>query len=138
MKRTTIFSLILVGIVIIFLVGLAFKVKIGPIADSVAIVKTSGMTCASCSTTICKALATMAGVAVTEVNVGDGWVIVGYDSKKTGAAGIAETISRSGFGSSVYAVMSPAQFRQATGRNVGQYQPRTTGCCDTSTGCNRN
>jgi hypothetical protein len=48
---------------------LAFHVRTGATADSVAVLKTTGMTCGSCSSKITKALETVKGVSVTEVDV---------------------------------------------------------------------
>ena len=55
MKNRTINVMILVATVTLLSV-LAFYVRIGATADSVAVLKTTGMTCGSCSSKITKAL----------------------------------------------------------------------------------
>jgi copper chaperone CopZ len=117
----------------VFLSVLAFHVRIGATADSVAVLKTSGMTCGSCSSRISKALETLKGVAVTEVDVAGGWVIVGYDTKVVKPESLAEKVKQAGFGSTVHVVMTPEQFKQVAGRNPGEQAAAASGCCG---GCN--
>ena len=63
------------------LVVLAFRIKNGASADSIVVLRTTGMTCGSCSSKISTSLETLKGVAATEVDVEGGWVVVGYDPK---------------------------------------------------------
>jgi copper chaperone CopZ len=113
----------------------ALFARIGATADSVAILKTTGMTCGSCSSKISRELEGLQGVAVTEVDVEGGWVIVGYDTKSVKPENLAEKVSRAGFGSSVYQVLTPEQFKQVTGRDIGKKGPPSGGCggCCTKT-----
>jgi periplasmic mercuric ion binding protein len=108
---------------------LAFFVKSGATADSVAVLQTTGMTCGSCSEKISKSLESLKGVAVTEVDLNGGLVIVSYDTKNIKPENLAEKVSGAGYKSSVYAVLTPEQFRQAAGRNVGEKAGQGGGCC---------
>ena len=112
-----------------FLVVLAFHVRVGVTADSIAVLKTTGMTCGSCSSKISKSLETLKGVAVTEVDVEGGWVIVGYDTKSVNPELLAEKVHGAGFGSTVQEVLTPEQFKQITGRDIGGKAASASGCC---------
>ena len=120
---------ILVVTVLTILVLLAFRVRIGATADSVAVLKTTGMTCGSCSSRIMQALQSVQGVAATEVDVEGGWVIVGYDTKSVRPERLAEKVKGAGFGSDVHVLLTPEQFRQITGRAVGKNAADPGGCC---------
>ena len=87
------------------------------------------MTCGSCSSKITKALQAQNGVAVTEVDVDGGWVIVGYDKKTVTPQRLTERVQGAGFYSQLTQVITPEEFRKITGRNVGQDQAQATGCC---------
>jgi mercuric ion binding protein len=119
------------------LVVFAFRVRIGATADSIAVLKTTGMTCGSCSSRITKALETVKGVAVTEVDVSGGWVIVGFDTKAVKPESLAEKVTGAGFNSKVSEVLTPEQFRQITGRNVGQKPAPSSGGCGGGCGANK-
>lgn len=134
MRTKNLLTTLLVVATVTLLTVLAFRVRIGATADSVAVLKTSGMTCGSCSTRISDALESLKGVAVTEVDVNGGWVIVGYDTKAVRPEALAEKVSRNGFGSNLYAVVTPEQFRQMTGRNIGQKAAASKGCCGSKGG----
>lgn len=127
MKNRIINVLILVAAATLLSV-LAFYVRIGATADSVAVLKTAGMTCGSCSSKITKALEAIQGVAVTEVDVEGGWVIVGYDTKTVKPEALAEKVRTAGFDSRVQEVLTPEQFRQVTGRNIGKNASPSGGC----------
>ncbi len=127
MKNRIINVLILVAAVTLLSV-LAFYVRIGATADSVAVLKTAGMTCGSCSSKITKALEALKGVAVTEVDVDGGWVIVGYDTKTVKPEALAEKVRMAGFDSRVQKVLTPEQFKQITGRDVGRNASPSGGC----------
>lgn len=116
---------------------LAFYVRVGATADSVAILKTSGMTCSSCSSKISAALQGVKGVAATEVDVEGGWVIVGYDTKTVMPETLAEKVNGSGFVSGVHQILTPAQFKQITGRDIGKNASSSGGCggCGAKGGC---
>lgn len=116
---------------------LAFYVRIGATADSVAVLRTTGMTCSSCSSKITKALEALKGVAVTEVDVEGGWVVVGYDTKTVKPEVLAEKVCGAGFGSNVHVVLTPEQYKQITGRDIGKKAASSGGCggCGTNGGC---
>jgi copper chaperone CopZ len=137
-KRITTSLLVIAAITV--LVVLAFRVRVGATADSVAVLRTTGMTCGSCSSKITKALESLKGVAVTEVDVEGGWVIVGYDTKDVRPESIAEEVSGAGFGSNVHVVLTPEQFKQITGREIGMKASPSGGCggCGTKGGCGSN
>ena len=129
MRAKNIFTTLLVVAAVSLLVVLAFRVRVGVTADSIAVLKTSGMTCGSCSTKITKALESLKGVALTEVDVNGGWVIVGYDTKTVKPEALAEKVRTTGFGSNLYTVVTPEQFKQITGRNIEQNAASSSGCC---------
>lgn len=129
MTAKKICTTLLVVAVVAMLALLAMRVRVGATADSVAVLRTSGMTCSSCSEKITRSLESVKGVAVTEVDVNGGWVIVGYDTKVVRPEALAEKVSTAGFGSSLYTVVTPEQFKQVTGRNIGQNVASSAGCC---------
>jgi copper chaperone CopZ len=110
------------------LVVLAFRVRIGATAESVAVLKTTGMTCGSCASKITRALEGVKGVAVTEVDVAGGWVSVGYDPKTVKPEVLAEKVSGAGFGCNVHRVLTTEQFKQVTGRDFGKHASSSGGC----------
>jgi len=112
-----------------FLSVLALYVRVGSTADSVAVLKTTGMTCGSCSGIITAALQDVKGVAVAEVDVEGGWVVVGYDTKAVKPETLAEKVNTSGFVSAVHRILTPEQFKQITGRDIGGKAASTAGCC---------
>ena len=105
-----------------------FYVRIGATADAVVVLKTGGMTCASCAGKITKALEAQKGVVAAEVDLDGGWVIAGYDSKQVKPESLAEKVSGIGFTSRIQAVLTPERFRQITGRDIGR-QAKKSGCC---------
>jgi mercuric ion binding protein len=129
MKFSNIVNGIIITAAAVLLVTLAFHIKNGFTADSVAVLKTTGMTCGSCSRKITKALETLKGVAVTEVDVEGGWVVVGYDTKAVKPEALAEKVNGAGFGSNVQQVLTPEQFKQITGRDIGKNAKPGSGCC---------
>jgi copper chaperone CopZ len=140
MKFRSIITGILVTTAAVFLVTLAMHVRIGATADSIAILKTTGMTCGSCSSRITAALEAQNGVAVTEVDVEGGWVVVGYDTKTVKPEALAEKINLAGFVSNVHQVLTPEQFKKITGRDIGKNASPSGGCggCGTKGGCGSN
>lgn len=137
MSAKKISTSLLVITVITLLVVLAFRIRVGATADSIAVLKTAGMTCGSCSSKITKALESLKGVAVTEVDIEGGWVIVGYDTKTVKPEALAEKVNGTGFGSNVHVVLTPEQFKQVTGRDIGQKAASSGGCggCGSGGGC---
>jgi copper chaperone CopZ len=129
MRFSTVINSIIITVAAAFLIALAFRVDVGATADSIAVLKTSGMTCGSCSSTITEELEKQKGVAATEVDVEGGWVIVGYDTKTVTPWILAEKVNGTGFGSSVHQVLTPEQFKQITGRDIGAKASKNSGCC---------
>jgi periplasmic mercuric ion binding protein len=134
MKNKIINMMLFVAMVTLLSV-LAIYVRIGATADSVAVLKTTGMTCGSCSSKITKALGSVKGVAVTEVDVDGGWVVVGYDTKTVKPETLVEKVSSAGFGSNIHLVLTPEQFKQITGRAIGSKAVPNSGCCGGKGGC---
>jgi mercuric ion binding protein len=128
MKKKVVNGVFIITVITILSV-LAVFVRIGATADSIAVLKTTGMTCGSCSSKITKALESLKGVAATEVDVEGGWVVVGYDTKDVKPESLAEKIIGVGFGSKVHVVLTPDQFKQLTGRDIGKKDTQSSGCC---------
>lgn len=128
MNAKNISTALLVTAAVALLVVFAFHVRGGAVADAVAVLKTTGMTCGSCSGKITAALESLKGVAVAEVDVEGGWVTVGYDAKAVRPEALAEKVRGTGFGSEVHAVVTPEQFRRTVGRNIGQHAAPSGGC----------
>jgi copper chaperone CopZ len=134
MKFNRLINGFLILVAAVFLTALGFHIRTGATADSVAVLKTSGMTCGSCSQTITKTLESLKGVAATEVDVEGGWVIVGYDTKSIRPEDLAEKVTVSGFGSKIHQLLTPEQFRQITGRELGKAAGSGSGCCSGKSG----
>jgi copper chaperone CopZ len=137
LMKNRIVNLVILASAVTLLSILAFYVKSGVTADSVAVLKTSGMTCGSCSNRISTALEGVKGVADTEVDVEGGWVVVGYDTKSVKPEALAEKVNGAGFVSKLHQVLTPEQFKQITGRDIGMKTPSSRGCggCGTNGGC---
>ena len=133
-KKVTTTLLVLISVTM--LIALGFRVSIGATADSITVLKTTGMTCGSCSSKITKALESLKGVAVSEVDVEGGWVVVGYDTKTVKPEALAEKVNSTGFVSNVHMVLTPEQFKQITGREIGKNASPSGGCggCGTKGG----
>jgi len=138
MNVTKISTSLLVIAAITVLVVFALRVGSGVTADSVAVLQTKGMTCGSCSSKITKALESLSGVAITEVDVTGGWVIVGYDTKSVKPEALAEKVNGAGFTSKVHVVLTPEQFKQITGRDIGGTAAKLSGCCGGNGSCGTN
>jgi copper chaperone CopZ len=126
-KRITSTLLVITSVTI--LVVLAFRVGIGATVDSIAMLRTTGMTCGSCASKISKALESVKGVALSEVDVNGGWVVVGYDTKTVKPETLAETVTSTGYYSQVTDIVTPEEFKKVTGRNIGQNAAPKKGCC---------
>jgi copper chaperone CopZ len=126
--KNKIINMAIVVLTVTLLSLLAFYVKVGVTADSVAVLKTAGMTCGSCSGKITEVLQRVKGVAVTEVDVEGGWVLVAYDTKAVNPEVLAAAVNGIGFTSGVHQTLTPEQFRQITGRDVGK-KAAASGCC---------
>jgi copper chaperone CopZ len=129
MKNKTLNACLIVTVLVMLGVS-AFFVRIGATADSVVVLKTSGMTCGSCITKVTKALQNERGVAATEVDLEGGWVIAGYDSKLVAPEKLAQRVVATGFASSVQQVLTPEQFKKMVGRDIGK-SSTGSGCCGT-------
>jgi copper chaperone CopZ len=127
---------LLISSAVVLLVILAFYVRPGASVDAVAVLKTAGMTCSSCSARITTSLASLPGVVSSQVDIAGGRVFVGYDSKTVTPEVLAAKIGDAGFASSVERVLTPAQFKQATGREIGGRSAPASGCCGGKGGCN--
>lgn len=130
-KRVLNISLLLA--VVVILAVFACYVRVGATADTVVLLRTSGMTCGSCISKVTKALQSEKGVAATEVDLQGGVVIAGYDSKLVAPERLAQTVAATGFRSTVEALLTPEQFRSIAGRDVGA-RAAAGGCCGSS-GC---
>jgi copper chaperone CopZ len=137
MKFGTILNGIIITLAALFLITLAFHVTARATTDSIAVLKTTGMTCGSCSSKITTALESLKGVAATEVDVEGGWVVVGYDRKTVIPEALVENVNGAGFGSKVHKILTPEQFKQLTGRDIGMETSSSGGCggCGTNGGC---
>lgn len=127
--KNIIINTTLVLLTVLFLTVLAVRVRAGATADSVAVLKTAGMTCGSCADRISKALQGIKGVAATEVDLDGGKVIVGYDAKAVRPETLMENVKKTGFDSTVQAVVTPEQYRRLTGRDVGTGAATAPRCC---------
>jgi len=127
--RANVINITIVAGAIILLLLLALSVKVGVTADSVAVLKTAGMTCGSCSSKITDALQGIKGVAVAEVDVEGGWVVVGYDTKTVTPETLAAKVTGAGFISGIHQLLTPEQFKKLTGRDIGKKAASTSGCC---------
>jgi copper chaperone CopZ len=128
MKRRTIINLVLV-VAAVTLVGLcALAVRVRPVADSVAVLSTAGMTCGGCGSRIAGTLQAQQGVAAVEVDVKGGWVTVGYDAKSIAPAAISTAVAGLGYRNRVTQLLSVDQFRRMTGRYPGAAAGQS-GCC---------
>ncbi|MBT1075827.1 heavy-metal-associated domain-containing protein [Geobacter grbiciae] len=138
MRNRTVWTGILVVCAVGLLVYLAFNVRLAPVPNAVAAIKTVGMTCGSCAGKIEKALKPMKGVAGVEVDVEGGWVLVGYDTNSANPEAFAGAVRKAGFQSWLREQMSLADFRRVAGRDFGAKVIRSGGCgtgrCD-SGGC---
>ena len=135
--KNKIINIVLILLVATVLTVLALYVRTGATVDSVVVLKTSGMTCSSCSSKISMALKKERGVAVTEVDITGGWVVVGYDSHAAQPETLAAKVNETGFKSTIQTVVTPEQFKQITGRIIGQNAAKS-GCCGTGGGCGTN
>lgn len=124
--------LILAAVVVVGI--LAFSVRLEASVNSVAVLRTQGMTCGSCALRIEDALKGAKGVSSVQVNVNDGQVVVGYDSSLVKPEAIAEQVTGSGYGSSIIQVLTPEEYASLTGKNIAEGSRKGgcgKGCCGT-------
>jgi mercuric ion binding protein len=127
-----IINIVLILAAILLLAVFAFAVRIKPAADHVAVLKTAGMTCGGCSTSIEKALQSARGVAAVEVDVGAGRVVVAYDSRAVKPEALAATVTGLGYGSSILQNLAGEQYRALAGGSAAAQvvKPAGCGCCN--------
>lgn len=124
--------LILAAVVVVGI--LAFSVRLEASVNSVAVLRTQGMTCGSCAMRIEDALKGAKGVSSVQVNVNEGQVVVGYDSSLVKPEAIAEQVTGSGYGSSIIQVLTPEEYASLTGKNIAADIRKGgcgSGCCGT-------
>lgn len=127
--RKNVLNIVIVVTAATLLTLMAFYVRVGATADAVAVLRTTGMTCGSCSSKITEALQRVKGVAVTEVDVAGGWVVVGYDTAAVKPEMLAEKVNSAGYISGLYRILTPEQFKQITGRDIGKKGAAASGGC---------
>lgn len=111
--KIKIINTILIILVIAALSALAFLVRVGAKADTVAVLDISGMTCGSCVVKIKKALQAEKGVAAVNVDIDSGRAVVGYVADKIKPGAIAAVVASLGF-----------QCRITELSSLGNYQAR--------------
>lgn len=129
MNLDIIINYIITTAAVVFLIVLAYRVNAEATFDSIAVLKTNGMTCSSCSRRVTTALKMQKGVAVTEVDVAGGWVIVGYDRKTVNIERLVQKITSIGFTTTLHHVLTPEQYKQTTGQYLGKRFGHDSGCC---------
>lgn len=127
MKKGSAINIALVLAILLLLGVFGLFVRVRPVADQVAVVKTEGIDCAEAIADLEKVLQLKKGVAAIEVNTNDGWVIVGYDSNRLRAESIATTIAELGYPVSTAETLSMDRFQEMTGREPGGISP-PVGC----------
>lgn len=115
--------------------SMVFALNARPEADRVAVLKTLGMTCRSCSASIERLLMAKPGVIEVAVSVEEARVIVAYDSKFTDAAQIAAAATEAGYRSGVVEELTKEQFESRHGKQLsstvqGKKSGCGSGCCN--------
>ena len=105
--------------VMVVLGSVAFAINAQPKPDSVVVLKTLNMTCASCAGTIEKTLLGKLGVSEVKVDVAAAQVSAVYDSRVTGPEALADFVTTAGYRSGVAQSMTIEQYR-------GQYPEANT------------
>jgi len=128
MTKLKIINIVLIAAAVVLIGVFALSVRLEAAADSVVVLQTNGMTCASCSERIITALRPVHGVASAAVDLAAGQVVIGYDSKRVDAARLAEKVTASGYGSSIVRTMTREEYQAATGKNPGPVLASKGGC----------
>lgn len=125
-------NLVLLIVVIALLATAAFFVKIRATADTVAVLRTNGITCGSCATEIEKALQKNKGVASVKVDVNGGLVAIGYDSGTIRPEVIAATVAGLGYSNKIEMLLSIEQYEKLAGKAAGMSAKGAGcgGCCN--------
>ncbi len=110
----------------------------GATADSVAILKSQGVTCGSCAGRIERALKEKPGVASVSVDVDAGRVTVAYDSKKAAPEVLAQAVTELGYGSSILQVLTTEPYKAMAGSNAAVQTAKAGGCGGDCCNKNRN
>lgn len=118
--------------VVVVLGSFAFAINAQPKPDSVVVLKTLNMTCASCAGTIEKTLLGKPGVSEVKVDVAAAQVTAVYDARATNPAALAEAVTTAGFKSGVARQCSLEQYRTMTGQNDSGKDPSKKGGCGSS------
>lgn len=118
---------LLIILVIAALAALAFLVRVGAKADTVAVLDISGMTCGSCVAKVKKALQAEHGIVSVNVDIDSGRAVVGYAAEKIKPAAIAATVAGLGFTCRLVEVSSLAKFKSMHG-DMAVGPARTSGC----------
>jgi len=134
--KSTVCNACLLLTVLVILGVCACYVRMGATADSVVVLKSSGMTCSRCTARVTQELESERGVAATEVDLERGLVIAGYDSKQVAPEQLARRVTVAGFASSVQSVLTPEQFKKIAVRDLG-VQPSVSGCCGRKECCGK-
>lgn len=131
-KNWTTIALIIAAVAVVAAFG--FFVRIGPTADMVAALDTTGMTCGTCNEKITATLMNAVGVASVGVNVEGGKVLVGYNSKKTDPQTLVGIVTAKGYRSTVMGIMTADDFTRLTGVPVHKLKNAGGGGCGGSCG----
>lgn len=129
MGKNRLLTGLVVSVVLVMLLYISLHVTTATAANAVAILKTDGMTCLSCSEKISSTLKRVKGVAACEVNIEDGRLTVGFDDQLTSADQLAAQVSSIGFKSCVEKQLTAEQYRQLTGRELKGTAAGGCSCC---------
>ena len=134
MEKRKAFNMLLIVLVVGVLGVLALFVRPGSSADYVALLKTQGMTCSSCVGRIENFLKSQPGIESVKVDLEEGQVVFGYDSKVVKPEAVAEKVTALGYGSSVVQAISAEQYGKLEGKgSAGLTVGRAgCGCCNKS------
>lgn len=116
METSRFLNRVLVVAVLLILLGFALVVRIGSTADRVVVLTTSGMAQNTCEARILSALLREKGVASVQIDQAGARVIVGFDSKKTGAVNLAAIVTQTGYPSKVLKNVTVEEYRIESGR----------------------
>lgn len=116
--------------VLVVLGSFAFALNARPQADSVAVLKTLGMTCRSCAGTIEKNLLAKPGVMEVTVLVDSGQVTATYDSGIIRPEEIVATVTEAGYKSAVVKNLPLENYHAKSGPKPSGQGGCGSGCCN--------